>query len=249
MHSVLGEAVMATLAVACAESEGLQVVTEFPELHGRLIGIPRGKILSACLDGFTTNGKITGEHVLEFLVHRQCNVDLLTQEGIYDLHEERKLLAEFRVKLEELVAKEFTCPIYDESIRETEIKDLLADVFREWDKERAVLAATGRSFFGDGVLAEPRKLIEKIGEALLKPEAGLAGAQGAALAGVPQAAHAAAAGGGLAPVLLTAGFGFVVGVVFRGVESWAKVQTTAKESPLRYLTMLENQGVTFTVSR
>jgi len=94
------------------------------------------------------------------------------------------------------------------------------------------------------VLADPRKFIEKIGEALLKPEAGLAGAQGAAIAGVP-----AATAGSLTPVVVAAGFGFVVGVVVRTIESWAKTRQAAKESPLRYLTALEKQGVTFTVSR
>lgn len=249
MHSVLGEAIMATLATACAEAEDLQVVTEFPKFHGKLIGTPREKILGACIDGPKPDGKVTGEHILEFIVHKQCDVDLLTQEGIYDLHEERKALADFRGKLEGLAAKEFTRPIYDAGVREEKIKDLLADLFREWDKERAMLAGTGRRFFGEGVLAEPRKFIEKIGETLLKPEAGLAGAQGAALAGVPQAAHAAAAGGSLTPVLVTAGFGFVVGVVVRTIESWGKTRQAAKDSPLRYLTALERQGVTFTVSR
>ena len=250
MHSVLGEAIMATLATACAEAEGLQVVTEFPKFHGKLIGTPREKTFSACIDGPPkADGKVTGEHILEFIVHKQCEVDLLAQEGIYELHEERKALADFRGKLEELAAREFTRPIYDAGVREEKIKDLLADLFREWDKERAALAATGRRSFGEGVLAEPRKFIEKIGETLLKPEAGLAGAQGAALAGVPLAAHAAAAGGSLTPMLVTAGFGFVVGIVVRSIESWGKTRQAAKNSPLRYLTVLESQGVTFTVSR
>lgn len=249
MHSVLGAAIMATLATACAEAEDLRVVTEFPKFHGRLIGTPREKILGACIDGPKADGKVAGEHILEFIVRKQCQVDLLAREGIYELHEERKALADFRGKLEELAAKEFARPIYDAGVREERIKDLLADLFREWDKERAALAGTGRRFFGDGVLAEPRKFIEKIGEALLKPEAGLAGAQGAALAGAPQAAHAAAAGGSLTPVLITAGFGFVVGVVVRSIESWGKTRQAAKDSPLRYLTALESQGVAFTVSR
>ncbi|NKK95781.1 hypothetical protein GFL95_32015 [Rhizobium leguminosarum bv. viciae] len=246
MHPILGEALMATLATACAEAEGLQVVTEFPRLHGKLIGTPRDKILSACIDGHRTDGSITGEHVLEFLIHRRCDVSLLSQDGIFQLSEERQTLADFREKLEELAKREFKLPIHDQQAREEKIKDLLADLFRQWNKEKSVLSATGRRFFGDGVLSEPRKIIEKIGETLLKPEGGLAGAQGAAIAGASQATYAASTGGGLASVLVTGGFGFVVGVVVRGVESWSKARTEAKHSPLRYLTALERQGVTFT---
>ncbi|TGT57307.1 hypothetical protein EN813_038380 [Mesorhizobium sp. M00.F.Ca.ET.170.01.1.1] len=249
MHSVLGEAIMATLATACAEAEGLQVVTEFPSLHGKLIGTPREKILDACIDGPKVDGKVTGEHILEFIVHKQCKIDLLAKDGIYALHEERKALADFREKLEKLAAEEFKQPIFDVGTREVKIKDLLRDLFKDWDSEKNQLAGTGRQFFGDGVLAEPSKLIEKIGEALLKPETGLAGAQGAAIAAAPQAALTAGAGGSLTPVLVTAGFGFVVGVVVRSVESWAKARKAAKDSPLRYLTALESHGVTFTVSR
>jgi hypothetical protein len=49
MHPILGEAVMATLAAASAEAEGLQVITEFRELHGKLIGTPREEILNVVL--------------------------------------------------------------------------------------------------------------------------------------------------------------------------------------------------------
>lgn len=47
MHPRLGEAVMATLAMARAANGGLQVVTEFPGLHGSLLGTPHGRILAA----------------------------------------------------------------------------------------------------------------------------------------------------------------------------------------------------------
>ncbi|TAU38914.1 hypothetical protein ELI44_37005 [Rhizobium ruizarguesonis] len=246
MHPILGEAVMASLAAACAEAEGLQVVTEFPRLHGKLIGTPRDKILSACLDGHKSDGMIKGQHVLEFLVHRSCDVSLLSNEGIYQLHEERQTLANFRAKLEELAEREFKLPIHDQQARDEKIKDLLADLFHQWDKEKSALAATGRRFFGDGVLSEPRKIIEKIGETLLKPEGALAGAQAAAITGATQAPHVAATGGDLTSVIIASGFGFVVGVVVRGVESWLKGRRETKESPLRYLTALERQGVAFT---
>lgn len=50
MHPALGEAVMATLATACAENEALRLVTEFPKIHGKLLGTPRNQIVAACLD-------------------------------------------------------------------------------------------------------------------------------------------------------------------------------------------------------
>jgi hypothetical protein len=102
MHPQLGEAVMSTLAVACAENEGLQVVTEFPNLHGKLIGTPREKILTACLDGTRASGQSSGRQIAEFFVYRRCNVDMLSVEGLVALKREREALADFRGKLEDL---------------------------------------------------------------------------------------------------------------------------------------------------
>ena len=100
MHPQLGEAVMATLAMACAENEGLQVVTEFPGLHGKLLGTPREKILAACIDGAKRSGQTSGRQIAEFLVYRRCNVDMLSAENIVALKRERDALADFRSKLE-----------------------------------------------------------------------------------------------------------------------------------------------------
>src|SRR5207237_3057632 len=123
MHPQLGEAIMATLAMACAENEGLQVVTEFPGIHGRLLGTPRRHILSACIDGISSTGRTSGQQVAEFLVYRRCNVDMLSAENIVDLAEERQALADFRGKLEQMAA---TLPpiIHDDAVREERVNDL-----------------------------------------------------------------------------------------------------------------------------
>jgi hypothetical protein len=121
MHPQLGEAVMATLAMACAENEGLQVVTEFPKLHGKLLGTPREKILTACLDGSRQGGGISGQQIGEFLVYRSCNVDNLSLESLIALKKERDALADFREKLDEL-AKTLPPTIFSDDRRKEEIK-------------------------------------------------------------------------------------------------------------------------------
>ena len=51
------------------------------------------------------------------------------------------------------------------------------------------------------------------------------------------------------PVLTGAGAGFVVALVFRGFESWSNSRDAAKKSPLRYLNRLQENGVSFSISR
>jgi hypothetical protein len=244
MHPQLGEAVMSTLAVACAENEGLQVVTEFPKLHGKLLGTPREKILTACLDGVKPNGQTSGRQIAEFFVYRHCNVDMLSAENIVALKSEREALADFRGKLEEL-AKTLPPTVFSEAHLQDRLDDLLSDMFREWERDQANLSSVARRFFGEGMFTEAGKLVQKLVEAAMKPETGqdiMKGATIGGLAGVP-------AGNVIVPVLTGAGIGLVIALVFRGFESWSKARDTAKKSPLRYLTELQDQGVSFSVSR
>jgi len=242
MHPQLGEAVMATLAVACAENEGLQVVTEFPGLHGKIIGTPREKILTSCLDGSRPSGRTTGQQIAEFLVYRRCNVDMLSADNITALKGEREALADFRAKLDEL-AKSLPPTIVSEPHLEERVKDTLSEMFREWEESQVNLGSVGRQFFGSGVFTEAGKIAQKMVEAALRPETVNATIAGATAAGV--------VGASASPtwILPGAGAGFVVALVFRGLESWRSARDAAKRSPLRYLTRLQEQGVAFSVSR
>jgi hypothetical protein len=237
MHPRLGEAVMATLAMACADNEGLQVVTEFPKLHGKLLGTPPEKILTACLDGIKPTGATSGQQIAEFLVYRRCNVDKLSAENIVALKDERAALADFRSKLETL-AKSLPPTIQSQKVLDEKLEDTLNDMFKEWEKTQGNLGNTAQKFFGDGFSSEFKKVAEKFTDAILKPETAVAtatAAGGTLIGGIP--GH----------VLTSVGAGFAIGVVFRAVESWGKEREEAKTSPLRYLTRLQEQGVSFSL--
>lgn len=236
MNPRLGEAIMATLALACAENEGLQVVTEFPKLHGDLIGVPRRAILQACLEEPRVSGKTSTEQVAEFLVYRRCNVDTLTAEDISALKSEREALADFREKLEDLAA---TLPptIHSETRLEERLNDLLNDMFRKWQSDQANLGAYARRLFGAGALDEPFDLAQTLIEAAVSSE-GKAGAGAFAIVGgLTLNATAAAAAG------------FAVAVVYRAVRTWGETRKVAKDSPYRYLSKLQDRGVAFSLTR
>ena len=244
MHPMLGEAVMATLAMACAENEGLQVVTEFPRLHGKLLGVPREDILNATFRPVTGKGPTSSRQIAEVLVYRRCEVEALTAERIAALKSERDALADFRAKLEDLAA---TLPptIHDEARLEERLNDLLNDMFQDWRRDQANLSAYSRKLFGEGALAEPGKLVQKLVEDAMKPGGGTT-AVGAA-AGV--ATHHASIGGLTLGSAAGAAAGFAVAVVFRAVSAWGETKKAASDSPFRYLTTLQDQGVSFCLTR
>jgi hypothetical protein len=209
---------MATLAAACAENEGLRLVTEFPSLHGRLLGAPRDKILTACLEGAKSSGQTSGQKIAEFIIYRHCNVDMLSAEGIVALKNERDALVDFRAKLETL-AKTLPPIIHSEKHLHEYIEDLLGDLFKEWRKDQKNLSPVARRFFGKGMSSEIRRVSEKMVEGVFE--------------------------GSVGHILTVVGAGFAIALVFRAYDSWRETRNAAKESPLRYLTKLQDQGVLF----
>jgi hypothetical protein len=237
MNPRLGEAVMATLAVACAENEGLRVVTEFPRLHGQLIGTPRDAILGACLEDSRASGETSGQQIAEFLVYRRCDVSSLTAERIAALKRERDALADFREELEKLAG---TLPpmIYSDASLQERLNDQINDIFVKWQRDQANLSSFARKIFGEGVLDEPDKLAQELAKSVANPEGAAAVAASASVAG----AHL---GGLTLNIAAGAAAGFVVAIVFRLIRVWGETKTAERESPFRYLTALQKHGVTF----
>ncbi len=243
MNPQLGEAIMATLAVACAENEGLHVVTEFPKLHGNLIGVPRDEILKQCLGNSENPGGTSAQQIAEFLVYRRCDVTALTAERIAALKSERDALAAFRAKLEEL-SETLPPTICSEVTLKERLDDLLNDIFREWQRDQVNLSNYSRRLFGEGVLDEPGKLAQKLVEKAFESKE--AQAVGAASAAGVLGAHI---GGLTISAATAAASGFVVALVFRAIGVWGETKKAARESPFRYLTALEEHGVSFSLAR
>ena len=104
-------------------------------------------------------------------------------------------------------------------------------MFRRWERDKANLSSFARELFGEGALEQPQKLMEKVAEKALGPEA--AGAIVGGLSG---------------QTMIAAGAGFAIGLVFRAGSSALKVRKQSRESSFRYLTMMEREGVSFLLS-
>jgi hypothetical protein len=231
MSPELGNAVMATLAFACAEDEGLKLVTEFPELFGRLIHQPKDKIFEACLAKGGEPTQTGGADIAEFVVYQRCDPAKLTPERIQALNREWEALAAFKDALES-AAQSLPTVMLDENRRRDRLNDIINDIFRKWKRDRANLSSYARELFGEGVLSQPEKLLEKVAESALGPTV-----VGALVGDLTETK------------VMGAAVGFAIGVFFHAAKSVSKVNKTQRQSPLRYLTLLEKSGVGFVVSR
>jgi hypothetical protein len=231
MHPRLGEAVMATLAFACAENEGLQLVTEFPGVYGRTIRLPKEDLLTSCLSPspIVEPGAApdAAEVVAEFIVYQRCDPRKLTPERLQALNKEWQPVADFREAVEK-IAKSIPSGIRDQQTLKSYLNDAADRVFTQWQRDQVNLSTYARELFGEGILSEPGKALSKVAE---------------------KAFGGTATGALVAPdMILGAATGCAIGLIFHAVNSYRRVSRKEEESPLRYLTMLQSEGVGFVVS-
>jgi hypothetical protein len=231
MHPRLGEAVMATLAHACAYSEGLQLVTEFPSVYGRTIRLSKKDLLSGCLSPSLPAQLDPPDGLLEFIFYQRCNPQKLTPARLQALNKEWEPIANFRSALEEL-AKSIPPGIQDQRILRSYLDDSANRVFAAWTRDQANLSSYVRELFGEGLLAEPTKALGKIAEKAV--------GEGFATA--------ALVGGVTSQYMLGAAAGCAVGLIMHAARSYSSMKNKADKSPYRYLTMLHDDGVGFVVS-
>ncbi len=229
---------MATIAIACAENEGMEVVTEFPEMHGSIIGRPRDMVLQTCLREMEHGGLLRRRAVAEFLVYKRCNVRNISAQDIAKLKSEKDALSDLRQEIERL-ANTLQENIFDEDTLQERLQDICNDIFRKWREDQANLSNFSRKLFGEGALAEPTKFLQEVAKSSFSI-AGSGGVGAAATEGIektilhlniPAAAEA----------------GFAIGVAFRLITSFGALKKKARESPTRYLTTLAKHGVGFSV--
>ncbi len=237
MNPRLGEAVMATLATACAESEGLRVVTEFPKLHGKLAGTPRDQILEASFGQGKPDGTTSGAMIMEFLVYKRCDVSQLTPQRIAALKSEKDALSDFRNELETLATRDLPPSMLHEGKLEDKLQQAINSMFDKWRGDQKNLTSFAREVFGGNVWDEPIKVVGKLIGDLAKPD--VAGA------GVIGGGSAFGLGAHVLTSVEDASLGLAVAVVVRAAKAWDAVGKRAETSPYRYLTALQDQGVSF----
>jgi hypothetical protein len=117
--------------------------------------------------------------------------------------------------------------------RQQELEDETRKILNDWKADRNNMSNFWKKFFGFGVVEKGgtffEKVISKAAEAMPTAGTGTVGAfAGLALHG---------------PLLLAAGAGLGIGLVTHGAKTYADVRKTERDSPYRYLTLMEEAGV------
>lgn len=227
VHPKVGQVVMATLAIACAKAEGLEIVSDERslKLHKCLTEQDEEAVFRTFLgggDGPDEPIEASGAELFQFLITFACDTRALDAQIIAEMGSDREPLDRLIVELNRRAGR--IDPMDPGPRRLERLQDEAADILRRWIDDRANMSSFWRRFFGlDSA------------ETLLKPTERIA-----------QKALIRGAGEGFALVsLLGAVPGLAIGVVTRTLRSASGVFQNDRGSPFKYLSMLERGGVTF----
>jgi hypothetical protein len=237
VHPRVGQAVMSTLAVACALQDGLHIVGDRRSgaLHQCLIEQDPHAIYKAWLHPDPAPGKpaaATGEELFEFMVAFTCDLAGVTPESLKSL--DRKPLLKLVSRLRKHAAR---IPIMDRGPRRDEFfKDEVAGVLKEWERDRANMSNFWKAFFGKGLVDAGAKFVDKSSDkALGELLAGVAGA-------VPTLGTTV---GVVTGSMVGAGAGLAIGLAVHAGKTAVDVIKKGRESHYRYLSIMKKAGVVF----
>lgn len=235
VHPRIGEAVMATLAIACAMGEGLDIVGDKRSgpLHDCLTRKQPKDVYDAWLkpaSNISDPPQADARELFEFVVAIACDTTKLDAETLAKMGANRDPI---RRLMHTLAERTKDMAAMDPGKERTEqFRDETAKILKAWADDRINLDNYWKKFFSLGLMEPGGKFFEKI--------------IGKAAEAMPAAATAttgALAGLVLYGPLLASGAGVGIGLFTHAAKSYADLRRQDHESPYRYLTLLEGAGV------
>lgn len=237
LHDRIGQAVMATIAVACAQAQGLAVVAEklskkdedAEALHDCLITKDAEGVFDAVLHPERKFDKppmgTTGQELFEFMLRFRCNLTAVSAKDLMKMtSQDRKPITDLVNALREHASK---IPSMDSGPeREQFVNDELSRMLDKWREDRRNLSSSVRNLYGGKGLRDTFfKFVEKAGEKGGLTKLAWSTFQEAAVGGP--------------------GYGFVIGIGRHIGSSIVGSYKQRRDSPYRYLTNMEKMGVSF----
>ncbi|PCE34427.1 hypothetical protein [Burkholderia ubonensis] len=240
MHPRIGEAVLGTIAVACARDEGFDIVANSDDAPSRKLNQCIAMDTATAVYDAIVRGKVSGQHeqlsdtaVLEVIAHFHCDVSKLSAENLIALADEREALSNLKAELYKMAS---TVPtMTNEKNLEARLHALADAAIRRWEGDRANLSAVARQIFG--LEASAKGIAEVMNKAVEK----FTGPGGIT------AAAATSIGWSVTHPLLAMGGGLTLGFVVHSIASIAKAREREESSPFRYLSEATKRGVVISV--
>jgi len=231
LHPDLGQAVMGTIAMACAEDAGLHIVgvdtPRGPDMNSRLVARDRAGAYKRFVRREVRPNVVqpNADKLFHVLVHFNCNVTDLDAQSLVKLKAEREPMRALKRQIQQLAAE--IPEMKDPKIQKQVFRDRANDIVKTWQRDRANLSSYMREVFAlDAFGGGAGKFLNVMQEKLIP-----AGGTGA-----------------VATQVLGATAGLAIGLLTHLGTSYTKIQKAEANSPLRYMTLAAHEGATFSVS-
>jgi hypothetical protein len=235
VHPAIGEAIMSTIAMACARDEGFDVVTDEGRVHRNI----RDDDVAALYRTLTedksarmSTRKAEPARLCELLVFQQCDVSKLTPAHLAALSNDYEAISAFRSALARIADK--IPDMENTKAFDDRLRFAVNEALSAWQQDRMNMSKVSKEVFGKELLKPTGDFVKSLVEKFAAPVAGVA---------------TGAVEGGLEGAVLGAAGGFIVMLVVHAVSSWIKAKENESNSPYRYLTQVEDAGVAFTFTR
>jgi hypothetical protein len=232
VHPRIGEAVMSTIAIACAQSEGLDIVGDARsgELHRTLLEQDLDSVYDSWLSPnkkLEPPRKLTGAKLMEYILGFKGDLSDLSVEKLHQLTEQRepidKLIAALKQRAEEIRSMD-EGPQMDEAF-----KDATNDVIKAWKDDRKSFKGFAKTFFGVDSVRIATDFARTVAGKTIEAVEKKGGWFGSMLTGG----------------LVGGGPGLVIGLLAHSGLTYYRIDQREKNSPYRFLTTLEKHGVLF----
>lgn len=230
VHPRMGEAIMATIAVACARDEGLQIVTHNDPLHRCLADNDLDGIFDTWIGTahLPTPKAAPTAHQLAIAVIETVDVTKITPKRIVELHENWEPRQKFLGKLRALAG---TVPDMQNAARAQErLVELVDRAIREWERDKISAGSIFKDIFPSASANSLEDWWKEVHAHLAVPA--VVGAAGATQGG-----------------WTAFGTGVAIGFVAEGVRAAAAARERAKDSPYRYLSLIHRAGGGYRIGR
>jgi len=235
IHPALGQAIMSLTAIAAANREGLDIVTDQAALHSALSTLDARQVLEELVQGASLSGHaVTEAQQVDELTHvvmlLHVNASKLKGDDIANLVRDGEDLSQFRQGLADAVndiPKDLS-----PAVRRRRLEARAKEIIVDWDKHRRRWSSRLRSALLPVTRSEGKKWFDKATDDLVAKIGEKAATGG--LGGL--------ATGTITGVAIGAGLGMTVGFVQQTVR---KMSSTG---PYRYLSRLEKAGAKVVVT-
>jgi hypothetical protein len=217
VNPVLGEAIMATLAMSYAEPRGMDLVTHSRQVHDIVANRKTDAIYEALVrkrNAPPQEGAELADDVASLVIFGAFEVGTLSAADIVELQKNREDLSAFRNAVASIVSD--VPGASDRAERDEFLRERANQIVEQWKKSRLSLSKLAKSVFSFGAVESGKDATKEIAEAFV--------------AGTVGTLSFASMGAGLA-----------VGILWHSAKRVTEEYRKSKDSELRWLTKIHRK--------